>query len=229
MFTDERRSRLHDAIQRQDNQLFSQILTPELFVQAARLCRLPLVHSPLNLVNLVWLALSAARNPEQSFADLLELPLKTLQDHEAFAGSDLDQLRGAAQQPPRPSPRRRHDPHGGPPERVSAQAFAQARQRMPPVFWLALFLLLGEEFQRRYAALVRWQRFRLLAVDGTRLNLPDYPALGRWRCSLRFTSNRFSVPHFGHLRMRISGALSPKLTSAVLVVGSSVALHFRHL
>jgi hypothetical protein len=155
---------------------------------------LPLVRSPLNLVNLVWLALSAARNPEQSFADLLGLPLQVLQDNENFPSSDRHQFIGAARQPRRrkskrqrksrrrPTPRRprqpsRHDPRGGAPERVSAQAFAKARQRMPSAFWLALFLLLGEQFEQRYGTVVRRQRSRLLAVDGTRLDLPDYPAL----------------------------------------------------
>jgi hypothetical protein len=188
MFTDEGRSRVHDAIQRQDNKLFAHILTPDLFFQAARLCQLPIVRSPRNLVNLVWLAVSAARNPEQSFADLLGLPLKSLQDNEHFPASDLNQLLGAAKQArrrqgpgqrksQRQRPPSRHDPRGSEPERVSAQAFAKARPSMPSVFGLARFLLLGEQFERLYGAVVRWQRFRLLAVDGSRLNLPDYPAL----------------------------------------------------
>lgn len=57
------------------------------------------------------------------------------------------------------------------------QAFAQARQRLPSEFWVALFILLDEQFERLYGEVIRWQHFRLLAVDGTRLDLPDYPAL----------------------------------------------------
>jgi hypothetical protein len=48
---------------------------------------------------------------------------------------------------------------------------------MPGEFWVALFLLLVAKFQALYAEAVRWRRFRLLAVDGTDLGLPDWPAL----------------------------------------------------
>jgi Transposase DDE domain len=193
MFTDEKRSRVSDELRRQDNRLFAHILTPDLFFQAARLCGLGIVCSPLNLINLVWLAVSAARHPEESFAALLGLPLKTLRDHENFSSSGLATFLHDAEQPCRPKARRRrksrrgattrrrrpsrHDPRAGKPERVSEQAFAQARQRMPSEFWMALFILLDEQFERLYGDVIRWQRFRLLAVDGTRLDLPDYPAL----------------------------------------------------
>ena len=176
MFTDEDRCRVQDEIRQHDQALFAHILTPELFLQAARLSGLPLVRAPLNLVNLVCLAVRAARHPDRSFADLLGLPLQTLQDHEQFPASALAKLLDDAKQRRR-RPRHRHDPHAAAAEHVSAQAFAQARQRMPSAFWVAVFFLLGEQFQRRYADVVRWRHFRLLAVDGTRLDLPDYPAL----------------------------------------------------
>src|SRR5712692_1005124 len=180
MFTDAKRSRVHDAIRQHDQALFAHILTPELFFQAARLCGLSILCSPLNLINLVWLALSAARNPQLSFAALLGLPLKTLKDQETFPSSDLCQLIDEAKQQRRRKSQRtskRHDPRGGDPERVTEAAFAKARQRMPTAFWVALFFLLAEQFQGRYADAVRWRHFRLLAADGTRLDLPDYPAL----------------------------------------------------
>jgi Transposase DDE domain len=175
MFTDEKRGRVSEELRRQDNKLFAHVLTPDLFFQAARLCGLRLVRSPLNLVNLVGLALAAARQPEESFASLLGLPLKALQDSETFPASDLNRLLQDAKAPRRP--KAKHDPRGGAPAAVSAQAFAQARQRMPSEFWVALFFLLGEQFERLYAAVLRWRHFRLLAVDGTRVDLPDYPAL----------------------------------------------------
>jgi hypothetical protein len=181
MFTDAKRGRVADELQRQDNKLFAHILTPDLFFQAARLCGLRIVCAPLNLINLVWLAVSAARHPAESFASLLGLPLKTLRDHENFSSSGLAQLLHDAEQPRPPKARRRrpsrHDPRGGPPARVSEQAFAQARQRMPSEFWVALFILLDEQFERLYGDVIRWRHFRLLAVDGTRIDLPDYPAL----------------------------------------------------
>jgi hypothetical protein len=213
MFIDENRSRVHDEIHRQDNKLFAHILTPELFWQAALKCGLSIICSPLNLINLVWLAISAARNPKKAFAALLDLPLESLQDQQSFPDSDLRHLIDDAKQKRRDKSNRRrqakrcakanrrakasraaikanraatanptatpgnHNPHPSEPEHVSEQAFTKARQSMPTEFWVALFILLAERFDLLYAAVIRWRHFRLLAVDGTRINLPDYPAL----------------------------------------------------
>ena len=98
MFTDEKRSRVHDEMHRRDHGLFAHLLTPELFFQAARLCGLPIVRSPLNLINLVWLALSAARNPTLTFAALLCLPFNSLQDKHGFPTSELSRLIDDARQ-----------------------------------------------------------------------------------------------------------------------------------
>jgi hypothetical protein len=198
MFMDQKRAEIHDELHRRDGALFAHILTPELFFQAARLCRLRLVRSPLNLINLVWLALSAARNPTLTFVALLGLPLNGLRDNQNFPCSELGRrIEAAKQQPRRTRPRRRrrqgrkskrgptpprrkpsrHDPHGCAAEHVSEEAFAKARQKMPSEFWVALFVLLGERFESLYGEVLRWRHFRLLAIDGTRINLPDYPAL----------------------------------------------------
>jgi hypothetical protein len=187
MYTDENRSRVQDEIRRQDHQLFAHLLTPDLFVQAAWMCGLTIIRSPLNLVNLVGLALCAARHPEQSFASLLDHTLSSLRDSEHFPRSPLGQLLGAAdrqrRRPGRRAGRRdrplsRHDPHGTQgADHVSDAAFAKARQRMPSAFWVALLLLLGERFEAAHADVLRWGPFRLMALDGTRLDLPDYPAL----------------------------------------------------
>jgi hypothetical protein len=183
MYTDENRRHVQDELRRQEHQLFAQLLTPEVFVQAAQLSGLKIISSPLNLVNLVWLALAAARNPEQSFAGLLDHTRNALHDHEHFPRSQLGQLlndanrrrRRARRSDPSPS---RHDPHGTQgADQVTEEAFARARQRMPSAFWVALFVLLGERFEALYADVLRWGAFRLMALDGTRLNLPDYPAL----------------------------------------------------
>jgi len=185
MFTDKNRSRVHDEMRRQDHRLFAHLLTPALFVQAALRCGLQIVCSPLNLVNLVWLALAAARNPQQSFASLLDHSLYSLRDHQGFPDSRLGKLlndanRRRCRPTRRPDPKRpsRHDPHGRHgAEHVSDAAFAKARQRMPSDFWVALFLLLGERFEDLYADVLRWGPFRLLALDGTRIDLPDWPDL----------------------------------------------------
>ena len=175
MFTDKNRAEVQDELRRRDQVLFAHILTPELFFQAARLCNLPLIRSPLNLINLVWLAIRAACRPELCFADILALSLKPLQDHESFPGSPLDKLLGTAEQTGKK--KSRHDPRQSSAEPVSEAAFSKAQQRMPSEFWAALLLLLAEQFQRLYADVIRWRRFRLMAIDGSEILLPDWPGL----------------------------------------------------
>lgn len=175
MFTDKKRTEALDEIRRHDQAIFDHILTPELFFQAAWMCELPIALSPLNLINLVWLAVSAARNPKKCFADVLELSRKTLQDNEAFSGSALAKLLDAPEASAGKTSR--HDPRKDPGEPVSEAAFSKARLRMPSEFWIALFILLGQRFLELYPSVVRWRRFRLMAVDGTEILLPDWPAL----------------------------------------------------
>jgi hypothetical protein len=175
MFTDQKRAAVYDEVRRHDSAIFAHVLTPELFLQAARLSGLPLALCPLNLINLVWLAVSAARNPDRCFARILGLSLQTLQDHPSFGRSALRRLLA---QPGPPAPGgSRHDPRKSPAEPVSEAAFCKARQGMPAEFWVALFVLLAEQFHRLYGDVVRWRRFRLMAADGSELLLPDWPAL----------------------------------------------------
>jgi hypothetical protein len=175
MFTDKKRAEVQDEIRRHDQAIFDHLLTPELFFQAAWMCGLAIVLSPLNLLNLVWLAVCAARDPKKGFADVLEMSRNTLADSEAFSGSSLAKLLESSGAPARKASR--HDPRKDPGEPVSAAAFAKARQRMPSQFWVALFVLLGQRFLDLYPRLVRWHGFRLLAIDGTEILLPDWPAL----------------------------------------------------
>ena len=175
MFTDSKRAEAFDGIRRHDQAIFEHILIPDLFFQAARMCGLSIVGSPLNLINLVWLAVSAARNPKQCFADILNLSRKTLQDHESFSGSPLAKL--LEDSGPPGGKTSRHDPRKGAGEPVSEAAFSKARQRMPSEFWIALFVLLGERFLTLFPEVVRWRRFRLMAADGTEISLPDWAAL----------------------------------------------------
>jgi hypothetical protein len=175
MFTDSKRAEAFDEIRRHDQAIFDHILIPDLFFQAARMSGVPIIRSPLNLINLVWLAVSAAHNPEKCFADILELSRKTLQDDESFASSPLAKLLGATGPPGgTTSP---HDPRKDAGTPVTEEAFSKARKRMPSAFWVALFVLLGQRFLTLYPEVVRWRRFRLMAVDGTEISLPDWAAL----------------------------------------------------
>jgi Transposase DDE domain len=182
MYTDKERAEIHQEVRAREHALFGHLLTPGLFLQAARQCGLRVVASPLNLINLVWLALSAARNPQESFASLLGLPFKALLDHQAFASkalarrierANLSRQNNGSSKSKKPA----HHPKADPVESVSPVAFSLARQAMPTEFWVALFCLLGQRFNELYADVIRWGRYRLLAVDGTRISLPDYPAL----------------------------------------------------
>ncbi len=175
MYLDKKRTEAYDEICRRDRVLFAHILTPWLFFQAARRAGLKILLNPLNLINLAWLAVSAARNPDLCFADVLALSQKTLQDNESFPGSLLAKLLDAPA--PAANKKSRHDPRKQPAKPVTEEAFSRARQRMPSEFWVALFFLLGERFQLLYADVVRWRRFRLVAIDGTEVFLPDWPAL----------------------------------------------------
>lgn len=177
MYTDKERAQIHQQVRAREHALFAHILTPGLFLQAARDCGLKIVASPLNLINLVWLALSAARNPQQSFACLLGLPFNALHDSQSFACSALAGRLDRANARPAKDGKPTHHPQPRCVESVSAEAFAKARRRMPTEFWVALFCLLGQRFNSLYAEQLRWRHFRLLAVDGTRIGLPDWPAL----------------------------------------------------
>jgi hypothetical protein len=61
--------------------------------------------------------------------------------------------------------------------RVTEEAFVQARARMPLSFWTYLLLVLGQRFEQQHAGMVRWKEFRLLALDGTTINMPKWKAL----------------------------------------------------
>jgi hypothetical protein len=134
------------------------------------------------LANLVWLGVSAAWRKGESFVTILTVTLKLLQDHEHFAqsdfGKDLDKKNRKCPNKTKNKKRcSKHDPHGTDPTQVSEEAFAKARQRMPLAFWVELILLLGERFEAQHGAQLCFRGFRLLALDGTRLTLPDEQAL----------------------------------------------------
>lgn len=73
--------------------------------------------------------------------------------------------------------RSKHDPHGHDPTVVSEEAFTKARRLLPLDFWRCLLVLLGERFEAAHGRLVRWRRFRLLALDGTSIKLSGWKRL----------------------------------------------------
>lgn len=60
---------------------------------------------------------------------------------------------------------------------VSAQAWWKARKRVPVGFFRNIFDVVAGRFWRRFDSALRWKGLRLLAADGSCVNLPGSPAL----------------------------------------------------
>lgn len=176
MFTDEHRCDVWNDIRQQDIRAFAKQLTPTVFAEAARRTGVALVKSPLCLMNLVWLGVSAAMHASDSFATVLTLTLRLLEDQQGFSQSKIGRAKkkGLRRQP---SGRSKHDPHRHDPTAVTEEAFVKARQRMPLTFWINLIIILGENFAAEHPHRHRFRGFRILAMDGTRLDLPTCKAL----------------------------------------------------
>jgi hypothetical protein len=179
MFTDERRCKVWEEVRQRGFQVFGDLLTPEVFGEASKAADVALGNSALWIPTLVALALTAAMYKGKSFAGVLVFTLKLLEDSEHWAGSPLATARRQAAQRERGRKKHRskHNPYGGDPTQISEEAFVQARQRMPLRFWTELLVILVGHFQVQHGKWLRWGEFRLLALDGTTLNLPNWKAL----------------------------------------------------
>lgn len=182
MFKDDERQEVYDQLRNHDLRVFAKQLTAEVLAAAAKRAGVRIWTCPLNFFNLVWLGISAAWRKGDSFVTILTVTLKLLQDQEHFAqtdfGKDLDKKKRSQRKTQRKSSKKKnkpskHNPHGTDPTQVSEEAFAKARQRMPLAFWVELILLLGERFEAEHGDRLRFGGFRLLAMDGTRITLPD--------------------------------------------------------
>lgn len=176
MFKDEHRCDVWDEIRQHDIRAFSKQLTPQVLAEAARRTGVVLVKSPLYLVNLVWLGISAALHATDSFAGVLTMTLKLLEDQQQFAQSSIGQTQKNGRRRKQPG-KSKHDPRRNDPTQVTEEAFAKARQRMPLGFWINLLIILGEQFAAQHPQLHRFRGFRVLALDGTRLDVPNFPEL----------------------------------------------------
>jgi hypothetical protein len=188
MFKDELRHKVWDEIRQHDLRAFNGLLTDDVFTEAAQIAGVSLGCSALSLVKMVWLGIAGAIHVSRNFADVLRLTLKLLEDAHDWRPVALPKA-----DPPPKKPRRKgkkskkrrrsktkrskHNPHGASPTGVTEEAFAQARKRMPLSYWAALVLILGQRFERKHARLVRWNKFRLLAVDGTTIRMDGWRRL----------------------------------------------------
>jgi DDE family transposase len=192
MFTDDVRHQVWDQVQSHPVRAFAKFLTPDIFAEAARSCGRELSTCPLNLAHMVWLGLYHAIDETQSFASVLKVTFKLLMDADLLPQQDptpppkraakrtsRGRSKGAKRSPRKSAvPKRsKHDPRCPDPTKVSEEAFVKARARMPLQFWIALVMLLSDRFAHQHEDRIRWKRFRLLAMDGTLLNLPRYQAL----------------------------------------------------
>ena len=172
MYTDTIRANVFDELRQRDLRPFADVLTDDVFECAALNAMAQLGKSALSLPNLVWLSLLAAWHTTKDFATLLTLSWQALDDANADAPRPPEPKAKAKRQR-----RSKHNPHGGNGTAVSEEAFTQARRHMPKLFWWWLFVVLGHRFEQRHAQALRWRRFRLLALDGTTLTLPQWQAL----------------------------------------------------
>ncbi len=64
---------------------------------------------------------------------------------------------------------------------VSEEAFCQARKQLTIRFWRNLWERLGSRFEATFAPSMLWKdTFRLLAIDGSDVDLPNTPAVSRF-------------------------------------------------
>jgi hypothetical protein len=135
MFTDELRHKVWDEIRQRDLRAFSKLLPGEVFLSAAELADVRLGRSALSLVQLVWLGIASAMHGSRSFASILQLTVKLLDDSGPGHPRALSQSKRKGRQAPPGRKRSKHNPRGTLLTRVTEEAFVQARARMPLSFW----------------------------------------------------------------------------------------------
>jgi hypothetical protein len=199
MFTDEHKTDVWKTLRQHDLRPLGHLLTDALIESAAQAAGVKVRCGPLNVVTRLWLGLLCALEAGKNFTGVLQLTLKLLHDAGKWDGQASPALlpqtqrqgrgdkpkgrrgRPKGKQPKgkqsRSSGKSKHNPHGGDPNLVSEEAFAQARKLMPLALWVSLILRLGECFEAQHGRAVRWKGYRLLALDGTTIDLPGWRAL----------------------------------------------------
>ena len=135
MFRDEKRCRVSAEVRQAGWQGLERLLPVSMLTEAVRTGGGRVGGSALDGVTLVWLAIAAARHQTRSFADVLALTTRVLDD--AAHGPSEAARRAAARKTSgkaaakKVARRSRHDPHGVDPARLSEEAFVQARARSP--------------------------------------------------------------------------------------------------
>lgn len=241
MFKDELRDKVWNEIRQHDLRAFDKHLTREVFAQAAKKAGVQIGCSALNLVNLVWLGIATAMQHAASFAFVLTTTLKLLEDQEGFYSTSLGkQKKGAQQRAQRQrtgqgkrGKRSKHHPYGNDPTQVSEEAFAQARQRMPLSFWMALLTALAERFEQDHSQHLYFRGFRLLAMDGSTLTLPNVRRLREHYGRPKNGSRKKAAPQARMVMVTLPGTRIPiayqasPLSESELTLAARLIQHVR--
>jgi hypothetical protein len=184
MFTDGRRHETFRQLREHDTRAFAHLLTGEVIARAAEHAGLRIGKNALNLATLVWLGVASAWHSGRNFADVLGLTLKILRDAGTWPASVPQP------QPAKPTRRSKHDPRPSDPTQVTEEAFLKARKLMPWSFWTCLIVLLVDSFQEQHPDLVGSKNFRLLALDGTCIDLASWRRLSSYFGTAKNGSSR---------------------------------------
>ncbi|MGI6418302.1 MAG: transposase [Thermoguttaceae bacterium] len=202
MFTDELRAEVWEDICQRDVRALAGKITPAVLAEAAKRTGVVLVKSPLCLGNLVWLGIACALHMSLDFACILTMTVKLLEDQQAFYSSELGKARRNGQRQERGKAgktgkgkhgKSKHCPQRDDPTRLSEEAFVKARRRMPLAFWVNLIIILGEQFQEQHRSLLTFHGYRLLAVDGTCIDMANWKRLRDYFGTAKNARGRQSV------------------------------------
>lgn len=182
MFTDELRCEVWEEIRQQDIQAFSSKITLAVIAETAQRTGIKLVKSPLCVGNLVWLGIATAMHAGMDFATILTKTLQLLEDQQEFYSTNLGNEKEKGQRrklesDQKKSAKSKHHPKCDDPTELSEEAFVKARRRLPVSFWINLIMVLGERFQEQHRSLLMFRDFRLLAMDGTCIDMGNWKRL----------------------------------------------------
>lgn len=211
MFRDELRDKVWNEVRQQDVRAFSAQLTPDTFKEAACRAKVRVGCSALNLVNLAWLGIAMSIHAGKTFGYVLTTTLKLLEDQQDFFSTPLGKQKKKAQRRSRKGRKKsKHDPYRNDPTQISEEAFVQARQRMPLRFWAALLAVLAENFQRSHSQHIRFNKdFRLLAMDGSMLELPNVAPLRKHYGTPKNASQKKAAPQARIVMLILPGTRIP--------------------
>ena len=94
MFMDEQRCTVGDRTRQLDLRAFGEVLSPALFRKAAQAAGVVLRKGPLNWANMAWLGIAAATHTTKSFADILVLTFRILEDMGTWPATTQGPRRG---------------------------------------------------------------------------------------------------------------------------------------